>query len=49
MLEDDKEGKQSSKEGLIELEERLNIENERKERLMVTKISGLIDQENGSS
>lgn len=48
-MEHDKERDQSLKEGLIELEDGLNIENERKERLMVTKISGLIDQENGSS
>lgn len=48
MLEHEKERKQSLKEGLIE-HDGLNTENERKERLMVTKISGLIDQEDGSS
>lgn len=48
-MEHDKERDQSLKEGLIELEDGLNIENERNERLMGTKISGLIDQENGSS
>lgn len=49
MLEHEEERKQSLKEGLIELEDGWNIENERKERLMVTKISGLIGQEDSSS
>lgn len=39
MLENEGQRKQSLKRGLIELEDELDIGNERKERLMVTKIS----------
>lgn len=43
MLENEEERKRSLKEGLVELEDGLDIENERKERLTVTEISRMVD------
>lgn len=39
MLENEGQRKQSLKRGLIELEDELDIGNEKKERLMITKMS----------
>lgn len=47
-LENEEERKQSLKGGLIELEDGLDTENEKKESLMITKISIVVDEENGN-